>query len=141
MGTTHSKQGGNKGQVLASKAAPPPPYLGELVPYHFINLNIPLQMNVQFSFLSPGVTLNTTNVDNYFPHLMQMYEQGFRMLTFTGVPGSVTSHGLSSIGTQTSNLKFQGIERGRYTNIIHPEVCESVHIVMQLIYMMNSTLF
>lgn len=115
MGASHSK-----GQVIKGPTQTPhgrtnipelPPYNGHPIEYHHIIINATLDVQAHFSFMTPNVSVQATNVEQYYPQLAAMYDQGYKMLVFVSLPGSTKSYGLSAMGQSQSTIKFQGIFR------------------------------
>ncbi|WAR25099.1 hypothetical protein MAR_010803 [Mya arenaria] len=115
--SSSSKRGGGgrtgkpgvPGQLAAPVGLPPqPPYHGHPVLYHHVVINATIDINARLSFMAPDVSIACTNVEQYYPQLAAMYEQGYRMLVFVSHPGSTRSYGL---GQAQSVVKFQGIFR------------------------------
>ncbi|XP_060553779.1 uncharacterized protein LOC132714880 [Ruditapes philippinarum] len=88
-----------------------PPYNGHPIQYHHINNNATLDVQAHFSFSDPSVSFQSSNVEQYYPQLAAMYDQGFKMLVFVSLPGSTKSNGLASLGHCQVNIKLQGIFR------------------------------
>lgn len=117
MGVAHSKT--SKGHVRApAQAVQPivslpqlPPYNGHPIVYHHIIINATLDMQAHFSFMAPNVSIQATNIEQYYPQLAAMYEQGYKMLVFVSLPGSTKNYGLASVGHSQMTVKFQGIFR------------------------------
>jgi hypothetical protein len=58
--------------------------------YHFIRTNIPFSMKINFSFFrNPDMQMAMADQNTYVPHLLQMYNEGYRLLSFQLTPGSV----------------------------------------------------
>lgn len=88
-----------------------PPYDGYPIYYHHIIINATIDVQAHFSFMAPNVSIQATNVKQYYPQLAAMYEQGYKMLVFVSLPGSTKNYGLSAIGQSQTTIKFQGIFR------------------------------
>jgi hypothetical protein len=90
---------------------PLPPYNGHPIQYHHIIINATLDVQAHFSFMDPNLSIQSTNVEQYYPQLAAMYDQGFKMLVFVSLPGSTKNYGFASLGHSQVNIKFQGIFR------------------------------
>ncbi|XP_071484659.1 uncharacterized protein [Diadema antillarum] len=78
---------GPAGPVQSGSHTPLPvdttPYLGPKLEYLLINVTA--RMDMQGGFFSRPIM--TTNVDSYYPALIQNYPQGFKMIQFQTIPG------------------------------------------------------
>jgi hypothetical protein len=118
MGAVKSKSGHSahrhtEGQILQQ---PPkqqlPPYNGVHCEYHFIRIDIPFSIKMNLSFLSdPNMQMAMADQNAYVPHLLEMYSQGYRLLSFQLTPGSVHSSGFMMSMTSTTMLRAQAIFR------------------------------
>ena len=88
-----------------------PPYNGQPIQYHHIIINATLDLHVHFSFMDPNLSIQSTNIEQYYPQLAAMYDQGFKMLVFVALPGSTKHYGFSAPGQSQMIIKFQGIFR------------------------------
>lgn len=105
---------GNQGQShMSSRVTLPelPSYNGHPIQYHHIIINASLDVQAHFSFMTPDLSIQATNVEQYYPQLAAMYQQGYRMLVFVSLPGSSKNYGLASMGHSQVTIKFQGIFR------------------------------
>ncbi|XP_076099713.1 uncharacterized protein LOC143069125 [Mytilus galloprovincialis] len=114
MGATSSKNGhSNKGKVLQQQPVQPPqpPYNGIPCDYQFLRIDIPFTIQMNLSFLSnPNMQMATSDPNAYVPHLTQMYEIGYRLLSFQLTPGSIQSSGFMTMSS-TTTLRAQAIFR------------------------------
>ncbi|XP_045165497.2 uncharacterized protein LOC123529292 [Mercenaria mercenaria] len=117
MGSTQSK-GQTKRAPVQARALQPrinlpelPPYQGYPIQYHHIIINATLDVQAHFSFMAPNMSIQATNVEQYYPQLAAMYDQGYKMLVFVSLPGSTKNYGLASLGQSQMTIKFQGIFR------------------------------
>eukprot|EP00057_Strongylocentrotus_purpuratus_P028881 XP_011683355.1 PREDICTED: uncharacterized protein LOC756089 [Strongylocentrotus purpuratus] len=78
---------GPQGALQSGAHSPLPvdavPYRGPKLEYHMINITA--KMDVQAGFFSGSMV--TTNVDAYYPTLVQPYQHGFKMIQFQTIPG------------------------------------------------------
>jgi hypothetical protein len=89
-----------------------PPYGGAPIEYKTVTVNAGLDVQSHFSFMASNVTIQATNEEQYHPELAATQEQGYRMLTFVSLPGSIQKYGFSaSTGRQFTLTKFHGIFR------------------------------
>lgn len=120
MGNGKSKNDGYGGKVLKPRPEPTP-YLGVPISYHFVNIDASIQFNACFARIRPGVNINTLDVNSYIPMLNQLYQQGYRMLSFLSKPGTIQTHGFASFDA-TSTIRYQAVlsplsddsEKGKY---------------------------
>jgi hypothetical protein len=50
---------------------------------HFIRINIPFSTKINFSFFrNPDMQMAMADQNTYVPHLLQMYNEGYRLLSF-----------------------------------------------------------
>nr|XP_054764097.1 uncharacterized protein LOC129270793 [Lytechinus pictus] len=77
---------GPQGAVQSGAHSPLPvdtvPYRGPKLEYFMINISA--KMSVQAGFFQSMIT---TNVDEYYPTLVQPYQHGFKMIQFQTIPG------------------------------------------------------
>ena len=66
-------------------------------------------MNLTF-LRDPNIQMATSDPNAYVPHLQQMYEHGYRLLSFQLTPGSIHSSGFMSYSS-TTTLRAQAIFR------------------------------
>lgn len=78
---------GAQGAVQSGAHSPlpvdPVPYAGPKLEYLMINIDV--RMDIQTGFLSGSMM--TTNVDSYYPTLVQPYQHGYKMIQFQTIPG------------------------------------------------------
>lgn len=131
MGNSKSKSVGYGGQVMKPRPEPAP-YLGIPISYHFVNIDASIQFNACFARIRPGVNMNTLDVNSYIPMLNQLYQQGYRMLSFLSKPGTIQTHGFASFDA-TSTIRYQAVlrpltdvsERGQYEIRTEKSILES----------------
>ncbi|KAL4225800.1 hypothetical protein ACF0H5_013790 [Mactra antiquata] len=121
MGSSSSKKhrqpasGGNKGGPAVPVPMPVgPPYNGHPIQYQHMVINAEVDVQARFGFIQHDIQMQATNVEQYYPQLAAMYAQGYRMLVFVALPGSVKTFGLASMGRSQVKAKFQGIFRALF---------------------------
>ncbi|XP_063427359.1 uncharacterized protein LOC134710879 [Mytilus trossulus] len=88
-----------------------PPYNGIPCDYQFLRIDIPFTIQMNLSFLSnPNMQMATSDPNAYIPHLIQMYDLGYRLLSFKLTQGSIRSSGVMSM-TSTTTRRAQAIFR------------------------------
>jgi hypothetical protein len=84
------------------------PYTGPPVDYHFIHIEATVESETKLKFLG-GAKVNTVVTESYMPDLTSVYAQGYRLLTFTSTPGTITTGGIGKQRSATTKMKFQAI--------------------------------
>ena len=102
MGGTESK-----GKIISTKPIPQeqvgPPYPGPSLQYFFLNVEVKTSSQIKLF----GNSMLTTDINCYYPLLAGKYEEGFRLLTFYGIPDAARTSGISL--SPSLLTPFQGI--------------------------------
>ncbi|XP_025088195.1 uncharacterized protein LOC112560507 [Pomacea canaliculata] len=80
------------------------PYTGPWAEYQFVDVKVPVDGDVKFSFTD--VTMASTRTDSFLPTLAAVYSQGYRLVTFCRLQGSYQQKRPFVPG---SSLRYQGI--------------------------------
>ncbi|WAR25100.1 hypothetical protein MAR_010804 [Mya arenaria] len=120
MGSASSCKSGGAGRagepglpgLLAPTGVLPtrPPYCSHPVIYRHIVIKSTINKISQLRVIESDVNMSS-NVEQYYPQLAAMYDQGYRMLVFALHPGTSRCYGLPGIGKAQSVLRFHGIFR------------------------------
>lgn len=111
MGSGGSKKSKPPPPKTVPGVPPQPPYLGQPCEYRFENYMIPYVVQSDFGFMpTQGMTLTTLDVSVYTGALGSLYDMGYRLLTFSVVPASLTVSGFVTANVQQTH-KYQGICR------------------------------
>lgn len=88
------------------------PYDGTSIEYKTITIKADLDVHSHFSFMPSNVMIQATNEEQYHPQLAAVQGQGYKMLTFVSVPGSIQKYGFSANeNRQFTFTKFHGMFR------------------------------
>ena len=85
MGNSNSsKSAGRNGDQPAMPINIPqqPPYNGLPILYHHMIIEATLDVSARLSFFTPDVSIASTNVDQYYPTLAALYDQGMLYIFF-----------------------------------------------------------
>lgn len=87
-----------------------PFYTGKPIQFHHLIFNTYLDEHVKQTFSTiPDLTYHATSLEEYYPKLGAMYEQGFRMVVFLSLPAGFKRFGMSN--DRQYEIKFQGVFR------------------------------
>jgi hypothetical protein len=112
MGAVKSKSDHSAHRHTERQILQQPPYNRVPCEYHFIRINIPFSTKINFSFFrNPDMQMAMADQNTYVPHLLQMYNEGYRLLSFQLTPGSVHSSGVMMTATSTTMLRVQATFR------------------------------
>ncbi|KAK7496421.1 hypothetical protein BaRGS_00012343 [Batillaria attramentaria] len=114
MGARNSRSPSPSGQAdgnPASSTHPPPPhieapYAGPWAEYQFIDVTVPVDGDVTFSFCDTPMT--STRSSCALSSLEGLYAQGYSLVTFCRVPSSIQSQQKKPFAPG-KDLKYQGI--------------------------------
>ena len=108
MGATSSKHGKEpKHFVLPVDQVP---YQGPALQYAFRNINTEMKAHFGFNFAA-GQNVITSNVDEYYPHLSQNYNEGFKLVQFLRIPFTHSQGGLFSMSIR---VPYQAVYCRKY---------------------------
>lgn len=111
MGSGGSKKSKPPPPKTVPGVPPQPPYLGKPCEYRFENYMIPYVVQSDFGFMpTQGMALTTLDVNVYNVALGSLYDLGYRLLTFSVVPASLTVSGFVTANVKQTH-KYQGICR------------------------------
>ncbi|KAL8616775.1 hypothetical protein ACOMHN_017812 [Nucella lapillus] len=95
----------------SSTARPTPyieaPYVGPWAEYQFLDVTVPVQSDVTFSFCD--VTMTSTRSSSVLPALTGVYGQGYSLVNFCRVPGGGGGGGQKRVFSAGKELRYQGI--------------------------------
>ena len=81
------------------------PYQGPMQQYAFLHVNVKVKTHFTFSF-APGQNVVTSNVDEYYPQLADLYKDGYRLLQFLKVPLALSQGGFLAM---SANFPYQAV--------------------------------
>ena len=98
--------------VAAAPVVPQqPPYLGLPCEYRFENFQIPYEVKTGLVFMpNTDMQISTLDTKVYIPTIASLYDLGYRLLSFSVFPGSMTASGFMTYNTKTI-MKCQAICR------------------------------
>lgn len=112
MGSGGSKKPKPPAQPKMVAGVPPqPPYLGPPCEYRMENFLVPYVVQSDFGFMPvQGMSLTTLDVNVYNMALGSLYDLGYRLVSFSVIPASLTVSGFVTANVKQTH-KYQGICR------------------------------
>ena len=86
------------------------PYQGHVLQYAFSNISTEMKGHFGFNF-SAGQSMVTSNIDEYYPHLAENYNDGFKLVQFLRIPFTQSQAGMFSMSIR---VPYQAVYCKKY---------------------------